>query len=416
MRPLAYPLRVLQNRLGWVPRPSFCTFLVCNRCNARCGMCDSWKMPRGTELDVEQVRQVFRDIGHLDVVRLTGGEPFLRTDLEDLTEAVMAESAPGVLHITTNGSFPDRVVHLAEHFSRPRRLRFMVSFDGLAAVHDASRGRRVSFERALETVRRLAVLRPRGVRVSINHTIISRASLADHAELRALMADLGVDTQWVLAYSESSMYGKERRGRRAQDLVVLSGYPLHPDLSAEQSLEFARGELEQIDGIVDPVLRAGKRYYLAGLVARLEQQVEPQPKPKCVALRSHLRLLPNGDVPVCQFNTETIGNVLEDGFEVLWHKANAQAARRWVDACSGCWAECEVVPNAVYSGDLLREEGRRLARRLGRSGAHVTAPSLANVTAQVTPGPGVTEQGKTARAQPSDASTSPAERTPAGSL
>ena len=242
----------------------------------------------------------------------------------------------------------------------------MVSFDGLAAVHDASRGRRVSFERALETVRRLAALRSSGVRVSINHTIISRASLADHAELRALMAEVGVDTQWVLAYSESSMYGRERRGRRAQDLVVLSGYPLHPDLSPEQSLEFARSELEQIDSIVDPVLRAGKRYYLAGLVARLEKQVSPQPKPKCVALRSHIRLLPNGDVPVCQFNTETIGNLLEERFEALWHKASAHAARRWVDACSGCWAECEVVPNAVYSGDLLREQGRALARRLAR--------------------------------------------------
>jgi MoaA/NifB/PqqE/SkfB family radical SAM enzyme len=363
VRPLGYPLRVLQNQLGRVPRPSFCTFLVCNRCNARCGMCDSWRIPRGTELDVEQVRRVFRDLGHLDVVRLTGGEPFLRADLEDLAEAVMAESRPGVLHITTNGSFPDRVVRFAERFSRPKRLRIMVSFDGLAEVHDASRGHRVSFERALASVRELAALRSSGVRVSANHTIISQASLADHAALRALMADLGVDTQWVLAYSESSMYGRERRGRRAQDLVVLSGYPLHPDLSPEQSLEFARGELEQIDGIVDPVLRAGKRYYLAGLVARLERQVEPRPKPKCVALRSHIRLLPNGDVPVCQFNTEPLGNLLEEGFDALWHKASASAARRWVDACSGCWAECEVVPNAVYSGDLLRAEAQRLARR-----------------------------------------------------
>ncbi|HWO13588.1 MAG TPA: radical SAM protein [Polyangiaceae bacterium] len=373
MRPLAYPLRVLQNQLGLVPRPSFCTFLVCNRCNARCGMCDSWRMPRGTELDVEQVRRVFRDIGSLDVVRLTGGEPFLRADLAELAEAVMAESAPGVLHITTNGSFPERVEQLAAGFSRPARLRVMVSFDGLAEVHDASRGRRVSFERALDSVQRLAALRARGVRVSVNHTIISRASLEDHAELRELLAALGVDTQWVLAYSESSMYGRERRGRRASDLVVLAGYPLHPDLDAAQALEFARGELERVGAIADPALRAGKRYYLAGLVARLEQQVEPRPKPKCVALRSHIRLLPNGDVPVCQFNTESLGNLLEEGFETLWHKAAAAAARRWVDACSGCWAECEVVPNALYSGDLLRHEARRLARAALRERRQSTA-------------------------------------------
>jgi len=25
-----------------------------------------------------------------------------------------------------------------------------------------------------------------------------------------------------------------------------------------------------------------------------------------------------------------------------------------VDACPGCWAECEVIPNALYSGAFLR--------------------------------------------------------------
>jgi Fe-coproporphyrin III synthase len=354
MKPFHYPLRVLQNQLGLVPRPSFCTYLVCNRCNARCGMCDSWRMPRGDELSLDQVTHVFRQLGSLDVVRLTGGEPFLRPDLLAVAEAVMAESAPAVLHITTNGSLPERVLDLAEGFSKPGRLRIMVSFDGLEEVHDRSRGKRVTFAQALCTVKALVPLRARGVRVSVNHTIISRESLADHAELSELMRREGVDTQWVLAYSESSMYVKERRGRRAPDLVLLNGYPLHPELDVAESLEFARAELGHVGEIRDPVLRLGKRYYLAGLVARLERQTRARPKPKCVALRSHIRLLPNGDVPVCQFNTEIMGNLVRESFEDVWHKPQTRAARRWVDACSGCWAECEVVPNALYSGDLLR--------------------------------------------------------------
>jgi Fe-coproporphyrin III synthase len=109
MKPHHYPLRVLQNRLGLVPKPSYVTYLVCDRCNARCGMCDSWRMPRGVELTAEQVSQVFGKLGSLDAVRLSGGEPFLRADLLELAEAVMAASAPGLLHITTNGSFPDRI-------------------------------------------------------------------------------------------------------------------------------------------------------------------------------------------------------------------------------------------------------------------------------------------------------------------
>jgi MoaA/NifB/PqqE/SkfB family radical SAM enzyme len=74
-----------------------------------------------------------------------------------------------------------------------------------------------------------------------------------------------------------------------------------------------------------------------------------------VALRSHLRLLPDGSVPVCQFNTERVGNLLEQPFDEVWQGLPARAQRTWVGGCSGCWAECEVVPNALYSGDLIKE-------------------------------------------------------------
>src|SRR5262249_8712465 len=104
----------------------------------------------------------------------------------------------------------------------------------------------------------------------------------------------------------------------------------------------------------DPLLRIGKNYYLRGLLARLRNETAPRPKPRCVALRSHLRILPDGSVPVCQFNTEKVGNLLEQSFDELWlHSPETQESRTWVDACPGCWAECEVMPSALYTGDLV---------------------------------------------------------------
>ena len=81
MRPGRLALSILSNRLGAVPRPSWCTYLVNYHCNARCKMCDSWRMKRGYELTPRDVRAVFGKIGRLDVVRLSGGEPFLRPDM-----------------------------------------------------------------------------------------------------------------------------------------------------------------------------------------------------------------------------------------------------------------------------------------------------------------------------------------------
>lgn len=355
MRTLSLALAVLQNRLGLVPRPAWCTYLVCYRCNARCGMCDSWRVRPGTELTPEQVATVFGKIGRLDVVRLTGGEPFLRDDLLAIAEAVLAHSRPIVIHITTNGSFPQRIEEFVRQFSRPRKLRFMVSFDGLAHEHDRSRGAAVSFATTLESVRRLAALRDAcGIHVSANHTVISAQSLADNAGLRHKLGSLGVEVHSVLAYADSAMYGAKLRGKKAEHLIVPTGYPLHPDLHGADVGDFVDQELQRVRALRDPLLRRGKRYYLRGLRARLRGDARPAHRPRCVALRSHLRLLPDGGVPVCQFNTELVGNLLHDPFDAVWHSVAARSQRRWVDACPGCWAECEVMPSALYTGDIIR--------------------------------------------------------------
>src|SRR5262249_27970985 len=99
-------LRVIQdvavNRCGGGPkRPGWCTYLVTYRCNARCGMCDSWRIRPGRELAPDEVRRVFAKVGRLDVLRLTGGEPFVREDFGELAGAADEAAQPAVLHITS---------------------------------------------------------------------------------------------------------------------------------------------------------------------------------------------------------------------------------------------------------------------------------------------------------------------------
>ncbi len=355
MRPVSLALSILKNRTGAVPRPSWCTYLVTYRCNARCQMCDSWRMKPGDELTPDDVAVVFEKIGRLDVVRLSGGEPFLRLDMLDIAEAVLRLSRPFVIHITTNGSFPERVEEFARRFPLPRLLRFMVSFDGQEAEHDRNRGQEVLFETAFETVRRLAALRAaHGCEVSANHTVISPESLADNDGLRRRLGELDVDVHSVLAYAESSMYGAKLRGKKAEHLIVPSGYPLHPRLAGADCIGFIERELQRVGEFGNPMLRWGKRYYLRGLLARLRKQEDARPRPPCVALRSHIRLLPDGSVPVCQFNTERVGNLKSQSFDEVWYGEAIGPSRKWVDDCPGCWAECEVMPNAIYSGDIVR--------------------------------------------------------------
>ena len=357
MRAARYLASVAKNAVGAVPRPSWCTYLVTYRCNARCGMCDSWRLKPGSEMSATDVASVFGKIGKLDVVRLSGGEPFLREDMFAVADAVVRASDPLVLHVTTNGSFPARVEHFATRMAAAygaRRLQVMVSLDGLAEEHDRNRGADVTFALALETVGRLRAL---GTAVSVNHTVISPRSLADAEALADQLAAIGVDVHAVLAYADSAMYSIKLRGKKATSMT--SGrYPLHPDLAGADVHGFVDRQLAALPAIHDRATRIGKRYYLRGLKERLDEATAATARgPRCVALRSHVRLLPDGGVPVCQFNTERVGNLLTQSFAEVWRSDAAGEARDWVDACRGCWAECEVVPSAIYSGDIVRALG-----------------------------------------------------------
>src|SRR5690606_29224478 len=133
--------------------------------------------------------------------------------------------------------------------------------------------------------------------------------------------------------------------------------------------KFDEGELEQLLDVVERDLhrlgaleRLAKTYYLDGLRARLLDG-RGDPNPRCTALTRHLRLYPNGDVPTCQFSSRIVGNLREQPFAELWSSAAAETQRRWVAACAGCWAECEVLPSATYGGDLFPHALRRPFRR-----------------------------------------------------
>lgn len=326
-------------------------------------MCDAWKVKSPDEMTVDEIDAVFAKVGPLDIVRISGGEPFLRKDLPAIAEAILRRSRPAVIHVTTNGSFPDRIAEFARHFPEPRRLRFMVSFDGVGQTHTDNRGPAARFERAMESLTTLAELKRKlGLGgIWANHTVISQASLNDHDELVRTVAPYA-DVHTVLAYADSAMYGEDLRGRRAEHLIVPRGYPLHPALAEADVVSFVERELAELGRSGDRLVRFGKTYYLKGLLARLRGD-DPQPSPTCVALRSHLRILPDGNVPVCQFNTQVVGNLKTQTFDEVWRSAEATRSRKWIDACPGCWAECEVIPNAIYTADLLLYHFRGRSKR-----------------------------------------------------
>jgi len=133
---------------------------VTDRCNFRCGYCmprevfgaDHAFLPRSELLSYEELGRlvrVFADLG-VSKIRLTGGEPLLRRDLEVLVSLVA--STPGIsdVALTTNGSL---LAGRAQRLRDAGLRRVTVSLDSLdPAVFAAMGDTRVPVSQVLDGI------------------------------------------------------------------------------------------------------------------------------------------------------------------------------------------------------------------------------------------------------------------------
>ena len=202
---------------------------VTDRCNLRCAYCmpeESYRwLPRQDLLSFEEIGQVvdvFLALG-VDKVRLTGGEPLLRRNLEVLIAQLAARGGLADLAITTNG------ILLAEHAERLRAAglgRVTVSLDTLQPDRFRALTRRDGLEQVLAGVRaaqaagfrgtKLDTVAMRGVNDDEIHALLDFANEVG-AELRFIeYMDVGGATDWsmdrVVPCTEILARVAERRG------------------------------------------------------------------------------------------------------------------------------------------------------------------------------------------------------------
>ena len=115
------------------------------RCPMHCKMCNIWRNPSDskaeiTAKDLEKMPQV-------NVTNVTGGEPLIRDDLEDIIEVLFRKSKR--VCVSTSGFYTQRIFKVAERFPK---LGFRVSLEGLSEKNDELRGCNGGFDRGLRTL------------------------------------------------------------------------------------------------------------------------------------------------------------------------------------------------------------------------------------------------------------------------
>jgi MoaA/NifB/PqqE/SkfB family radical SAM enzyme len=166
-------------RFGW-PKvlPSFVTFSVNNYCNQRCKTCNIWKYnpveEKKKELRLDEIEKIFSKIPKIFWLTITGGEPFLRDDLVEIVKIAYEKSKINVLTITTNGSMPELIEkNVKKILENCKNLTLIVnvSIDCSREFHDIIRGIDGSFDRAIESIERLKMIRSKRLIVGVNTTL-----------------------------------------------------------------------------------------------------------------------------------------------------------------------------------------------------------------------------------------------------
>lgn len=138
------------------------TVIVTYRCNARCTMCNRYKAPSRPEEELSL--DVIKKLPRMYFTNITGGEPFIRTDLADIVRELYKKSDRIV--ISTNGFFTDRIIALAEEFPQ---VGIRISIEGLQQTNDEIRGLQNGFNRGYETLKKLVEMKHPDVGLSLIH-------------------------------------------------------------------------------------------------------------------------------------------------------------------------------------------------------------------------------------------------------
>ncbi|MFC2062040.1 radical SAM/SPASM domain-containing protein [Elusimicrobiota bacterium] len=326
--------------------------MVTWKCNAKCIMCDAWKKKDMDELNIDEIDDIFRQLGKMDAVRIGGGEPFMRTDIAEIINIVQKRTNPGIIHITTNGLLDKQVVDVIEKAEKTDNLHIKISIDDIGEENNKIRGVNNAFERSMITLKKLAPLREKyGFFLGVNQTIISSDNAKRYKELKKICGEYGVKLYVVLAYNDSALYKTEEHiDMLPKKEGYFNAFGEFTKTELENLLELLEKDAKSMDNIVEKIV---KKYYLKGLNNRILKG-SSRPNPPCTALRSHLRILPDGSIPICLFNSTIIGSLRKNSFKDIWFGKDIEKYRKIVNKCSGCWAECEIVPNAVYCGDIVK--------------------------------------------------------------
>lgn len=293
--------------------PTDVSIITTYRCQMQCKMCNIWENPTDRKLEITP--KELEKLPRFKFVNVTGGEPFVRNDLEDIVE-VMYQRSDRIV-ISTSGWHVNKILKMAERFPN---IGIRVSIEGLSRKNDELRGREGGFDRGLKT---LLTLKEMGVKdIGFGQTVSNKNS-GDLIPLYQLSKELGMEFA-TAAFHNSYYFHRDDNRINEKETVINDFHQLIERLLKENSPK--------------AWFRA---FFNLGLINYIQDGKRMLP---CQAGTANFFIEPYGDVYPCngleeRYWKKSMGNIRDyDRFEDLWLSDAAREVRQLVSTCpKNCW-------------------------------------------------------------------------------
>ena len=316
-------------------------------CQYRCKTCNIWQRKPSDELTTGEVVALVRENANVNWADLTGGEIFLRRDIDDIFEAMVTGwRRLAILHFPTNGFQTDRIVRSVERIAGrgPARTVVTVSVDGDEALNDEIRGVKGGYRRQIETfaaLRRIpGIVTALGVTLS-THNLgqFERTFAACARECPGLTMH---DVHLNVAQKSTHYYGNSET-----DAVVPDPASARAEMKKYRSL---RGPARSPSQLLESAyLRSLDQFLLTG------RTLMP-----CHALRASCFIDPWGVVYPCITYSRPMGRLRETGMRLdpIWNDPRTAQVQRdiWNGQCPQCWTACEAYQSILGNALALRRQ------------------------------------------------------------
>lgn len=323
-----------------------------HRCNLKCIMCHHWEMPFRDpasvqrEMGLAEIRKLVAESNLLQDVRtvvLTGGEPWLRTDIVDIVAFLSGHYPRASIGVLTN-FWNTEMVRRRLREIRERGVRNLwlgSSLDGLEDTHDNIRGQKGSFKGLVETAGMMRREFP-DIHFSFSFTITPKNFRELWPTYRFVTEDLGLWFGAQMVVNHQGLQAPETFQWKEEELAEVEGH-----------MNLILADIARREGALARILQ-GREHESLGTWTRLLywwhlRKYARRPErffKDCMAGQRYAMFDPEGNLFFCPVNKHrTIGNVRQRSFDEVWTSEKARSERGYVDSCRcDCWLNCIANP------------------------------------------------------------------------